>query len=139
MLKDLNEPDDSKRTLKEIDDPSVDDIFEIFKLENPKCDKNNDGVVSGEELKCFGKIWKNFVPNGWYYAYKIIINMNLIYRNCPNSKSYLCIKLILITLTIVDSTLMHSLQAEFSVVYIQMIKEVRNENEWWKTCRMVQQ
>lgn len=64
LLNDLNQPDDSKRTLTSIDNTSADIIFGIFKLQNPGCDTNKDGVVSGDELKCFSKIWKNFVPNG---------------------------------------------------------------------------
>lgn len=64
LIADLNEPDDSKRTLKAIDDITAATIFQIFELKDPHCDQNNDGEVSGEELKCFGKIWKNFVPNG---------------------------------------------------------------------------
>lgn len=64
LTDDLNEPDDSKRKLTSIDTPTASVIFEIFQLTDPKCDKNNDGVVTGNELKCFGKIWKNFVPNG---------------------------------------------------------------------------
>lgn len=64
LINDLNQPDDSKRTLTSIDNASVDAIFDIFKLKNPGCDANKDGVVSGDELKCLSKIWKNFVPNG---------------------------------------------------------------------------
>lgn len=64
LLADLNEPDDSKRTLTAIDNQTAATIFAIFELKDPHCDTNKDGVVSGNELKCLGKIWKNFVPNG---------------------------------------------------------------------------
>lgn len=64
LFKDLNEPDDSKRVLTSIDNTTAATIFEIFGLQDPKCDKNGDGAVSGDELKCLSKIWKNFVPNG---------------------------------------------------------------------------
>jgi hypothetical protein len=54
--------DDSKRTLKEIDTASANQIFSIFGVKDPGCDKNNDGIIKGDELKCLGKIWKYFVP-----------------------------------------------------------------------------
>jgi hypothetical protein len=59
---DLNNDDDTKRTLNSIDTASVNQIFSIFGLKDPGCDKNNDGSVNGDELKCLSKIWKNFVP-----------------------------------------------------------------------------
>jgi hypothetical protein len=64
LIADLNQPDDSKRTLTSLDDLTAATIFDIFELKDPHCDTNHDGVVSGDELKCLGKIWKNFVPNG---------------------------------------------------------------------------
>lgn len=59
---DLNTDDDSKRTLKSIDTASANQLFSIFGLKDPGCDKNNNGQVDGDELKCLGKIWKYFVP-----------------------------------------------------------------------------
>jgi hypothetical protein len=64
FVDDLNQPDDSKRVLTSIDTDTAAALFEIFQLDDPGCDKNGDHVVSGDELKCLGKIWKNFVPNG---------------------------------------------------------------------------
>jgi hypothetical protein len=64
LIHDLDELDDSKRTLASIDNLSVSAIFSIFDLKDPHCDTNKDGSVSGDELRCFSKIWKNFVPNG---------------------------------------------------------------------------
>ena len=64
LVDDLNQPDDTKRVLTSIDNDTAATIFDIFELKNPNCDKNGDGAVSGGELKCLGKIWKSFVPNG---------------------------------------------------------------------------
>jgi hypothetical protein len=61
-VKDLNESDDSKRTVTSIDVTTTNQLFSVFGLKDPNCDKNADGQVSGDELKCLGKIWKNFVP-----------------------------------------------------------------------------
>lgn len=62
IVDDLNQEDDSKRTLTSIDVISAGQLFTIFGLKDPGCDKNNDSQVNGDELKCLGKIWKNFVP-----------------------------------------------------------------------------
>lgn len=62
LRNDLNTDDDSKRTVNSIDVASVNQIFSGFGLKDPECDKNKDGQVNGDELKCLSKIWKNFVP-----------------------------------------------------------------------------
>jgi hypothetical protein len=59
---DLNTDDDTKRTLNSLDTTSANQLFSIFGLKDPACDINKDGQVSGDELKCLGKIWKNFLP-----------------------------------------------------------------------------
>ena len=59
---DLNEGDDSKRSLKEIDAVSAQQLFAIFKIANPNCDANGDNNINGDELKCLNIIWKSFVP-----------------------------------------------------------------------------
>lgn len=62
LKNDLNTADDSKRTLTKIDNLSANQLFSIFELKDPNCDKNNDGFVTGDELGCLSKIRKNFVP-----------------------------------------------------------------------------
>jgi hypothetical protein len=62
LRNDLNSEDDSKRTVKSIDVPSANQLFSIFGLKDPGCDKNKDGQISDDELGCLGKIWKNYVP-----------------------------------------------------------------------------
>jgi hypothetical protein len=59
---DLTTDDDTQRTLNSLDTTSANQLFSIFGLKDPGCDTNKDGQVSGDELKCLGKIWKNFVP-----------------------------------------------------------------------------
>ena len=59
---DLNQSDDSKRTLKVVTVGEAADIFAVFGMRMPDdCDQNNDGLVSGAELTCFNKIWQSFV------------------------------------------------------------------------------
>lgn len=62
LRNDLNTEDDSKRTVKSIDVASANQIFSIFGLKDPGCDKNKDGQITDDELGCLGKIWKNYVP-----------------------------------------------------------------------------
>ena len=38
-------------------------LFSVFGITDPGCDKNNDQKVAGDELKCLGKIWKSYVPS----------------------------------------------------------------------------
>lgn len=59
---DLNETDDSKRKLTSIDTNSASQLFSIFGLKDPNCDKDKSGDLTGDELKCLSKISKNFVP-----------------------------------------------------------------------------
>lgn len=59
---DLNIEDDSKRTMKEIDTTTASQLFGIFNLKDPGCDKNKDNVIKGDELTCLNKIWKYYVP-----------------------------------------------------------------------------
>ena len=59
---DLEQSDASKMSLKEIDVGSVSQIFSKFGLKDPSCDKDGNGKVSGDELKCLGKLWKYFLP-----------------------------------------------------------------------------
>lgn len=67
LLNDIFTDDDAERSLKEIDVTSASEIFAIFNLKAPVCDKNGDGVVKDIELKCFNKIWKYYLPNDEYY------------------------------------------------------------------------
>jgi hypothetical protein len=50
LIADLNQSDDSKRTLVSIDSTTANQIFSLFRLKDPGCDKNNDGNISGDEL-----------------------------------------------------------------------------------------
>jgi hypothetical protein len=59
---DLEQTDDKKRTLKALDNATANQIFSLFGLKDPGCDKNNNGSVEGDELKCLGKLWKYYVP-----------------------------------------------------------------------------
>ena len=63
LKKDLYAQKEEGRTLKELSNASVSQLFGIFGIKDPKCDKNNDGKVAGDELKCLGKVWKSFVPS----------------------------------------------------------------------------
>ena len=63
LKKDLQEPDNDKRTMTEIDTKSANEIFQIFDLKYPNCDKSDDGFLRGFQLKCLNKIWKYYVPN----------------------------------------------------------------------------
>ena len=62
LREDLEQPDDSKRKIKSVTTGEAEEIFAVFgmRMENT-CDANKDGMVSGEELKCFNKIWQSFV------------------------------------------------------------------------------
>jgi hypothetical protein len=62
LLADLFQDSDSKRILTEIDPQSCQEIFKIFNLKTPICDKDKNGVIKGTELKCFNKIWKYYIP-----------------------------------------------------------------------------
>lgn len=67
LLDDLFQDDDSKRVLTSIPVPASREIFAIFNLHPPLCDKDNDGVLSGPELKCFNKIWRYYIPGNEFY------------------------------------------------------------------------
>jgi hypothetical protein len=67
LLNDIFTDDDAERSLTEIDATSASEVFIIFNLKPPVCDKNGDGVVKDIELKCFNKIWKYYLPNDEYY------------------------------------------------------------------------
>jgi hypothetical protein len=66
-LEDLFQDEDSKRVLTSIDRQSANEIFGIFNLKPPVCDKNNNGVIEERELKCFNKIWKYYIPGEDYW------------------------------------------------------------------------
>lgn len=59
---DLNNNDDSKRTLKEISAVSANQLFTALSLDDPNCDANGDGVIKGDELKCLNYAWKAYLP-----------------------------------------------------------------------------
>eukprot|EP00178_Gracilaria_changii_P004683 TRINITY_DN17638_c0_g1_i1.p1 TRINITY_DN17638_c0_g1~~TRINITY_DN17638_c0_g1_i1.p1 ORF type:complete len:121 (+),score=17.07 TRINITY_DN17638_c0_g1_i1:11-373(+) len=59
---DLEQTDKTKLALKEIDNGTVSQIFSKFGLKDPSCDKDGNGKVSGDELKCLGKLWKYYLP-----------------------------------------------------------------------------
>lgn len=63
LKNDLNEPDDSNRKLKSIEALTANQIFGILRIKDPKCDKNGDGFVKGDELKCLNIIWKAYLPH----------------------------------------------------------------------------
>jgi hypothetical protein len=48
LKEDLNQSDDSKRTLNSIDIITAGQIFKIFGLKDPGCDQNNNGEVEGD-------------------------------------------------------------------------------------------
>lgn len=62
LVADLNQADDSKRTLKEVSALSANQLFTILGVYDPGCDKNNDGKINGDELKCLNFAWKSFLP-----------------------------------------------------------------------------
>ena len=62
LKNDLEEEDDSKRVLMEIDVTSARQIFTIMKMPDPDCDTDDDGFIRDLELKCFNIIWKTYVP-----------------------------------------------------------------------------
>ena len=45
---DLNNGDDSKRSLKELSATNAANIWTVLGLDDPKCDANGDGVVKGD-------------------------------------------------------------------------------------------
>ena len=61
LSNDLNNADDSKRTLTSLDSTSASQLFGIFGLTN-QCKADAAGNITGDNLKCLGKIYKNFVP-----------------------------------------------------------------------------
>lgn len=63
LISDLFEDDDGDRVLTSIDVVSANEIFKIFNIKPPICDKDGNGIVKGLELKCFNKIWKYYIPN----------------------------------------------------------------------------
>ena len=67
LLADLFQENDGKRNLKSIDTTSAQQIFAIFNLKAPQCDKDRNGAIEGRELKCFNKIWKYFIPDDEYW------------------------------------------------------------------------
>lgn len=38
-------------------------MFDILSIDYPGCDKNGDGTVKGDELKCLNLAWKAYVPH----------------------------------------------------------------------------
>lgn len=62
LVNDLNNSDDSKRSLKEISALSANQLFTVLGLYDPGCDKDNNGVIKGDELKCLNFAWKSFIP-----------------------------------------------------------------------------
>lgn len=60
---DLEEPDAKKRTLEALDTATANQVFSLFGLQDPGCDKSGNGLIEGDELKCLNKIWKYFVPS----------------------------------------------------------------------------
>jgi hypothetical protein len=48
LVADLNQTDDTKRTLKSIDTASVSQLFTIFGIKDPGCDKNSNQQVEGD-------------------------------------------------------------------------------------------
>jgi hypothetical protein len=66
-MEDLFQDNDSKRVLTSIDPQTANEIFAIFNLKPPLCDKDHNGVVEGKELKCFNKIWKYYIPGDEYW------------------------------------------------------------------------
>lgn len=62
LVADLNNADDSKRSLKEISAVSANQLFTILNLHDPGCDKDGNGVVNGDELKCLNFAWKSYLP-----------------------------------------------------------------------------
>lgn len=60
LKSDLNQQDDSKRGLKEIDEASAGQLFKLFNIKN-QCTYVK-GFLSGENLKCLNNIWKTYVP-----------------------------------------------------------------------------
>lgn len=66
LLKDdIAQTDDSKRTMTTIDSTTVNQIYSCFELKDPSGDANNDGILSGDELKSLNKIWQYFLPK-WF-------------------------------------------------------------------------
>lgn len=59
---DLNQEDDDKRKLTELSAVSANQLFSVLKLDDPKCDANEDGVIKGDELKCLNYAWKAYLP-----------------------------------------------------------------------------
>jgi hypothetical protein len=49
-------------TLSAIDNGSVAQIFGFFGIQDPKCDKDGNGLVDKDETSCLGKLWKYYVP-----------------------------------------------------------------------------
>ena len=62
LKKDLDQTDGTKMTLAAIDNASVTQIFSFFGIQDPKCDKDGNGLVDKDETSCLGKIWKYYVP-----------------------------------------------------------------------------
>lgn len=59
---DLNQEDDGKRKLTQLSAVSANQLFNVLKLDDPKCDENEDGVIKGDELKCLNYAWKAYLP-----------------------------------------------------------------------------
>lgn len=59
---DLGQTDDKKRTLTSIDVLSANQIFSLFGLNDPGCDKDNNGFIEKDELKCLNRLWKCYIP-----------------------------------------------------------------------------
>lgn len=60
---DLENGNDSKRSLKEVSAMNANIIFGALGLDDPNCDANGDGTIKGDELKCLNYAWKAFVPS----------------------------------------------------------------------------
>jgi len=84
---DLNQPDDSKRGLKEIDQASSSQLFKLFNIKD-HCTYVN-GFLSGDNLQCLNNIWKNYVPPNWSILLSTIsINLLFNYYEYPNFYLY---------------------------------------------------
>ena len=68
LEKDLKESDDSNRQLKELSTVSANQLFGILGLADPGCDKDSNGKIKGDELKCLNYAWKAYLPHWSKYS-----------------------------------------------------------------------
>jgi hypothetical protein len=59
---DLAQADNKKRTLSSIDVLTANQIFSLFGLNDPGCDKDSNGYIEKDELTCLNRLWKCYVP-----------------------------------------------------------------------------